>query len=142
MLEVHNGDKVKVNYTGKFVDGTVFDSSNGREPLEFTVGSGQVIPGFDQAVVGMHPGESKTINISSDQAYGPRYDEAVITVDRNEFPADLNPQVGDKLQLMEPDGKMVIVTVTDSNPATVTLDGNHPLAGEDLVFDIEVVGVD
>lgn len=141
MAQAQNGDKVKVNYTGKFEDGTVFDSSEGRAPLEFSVGGGQVIQGFDAAMVGMAIGESKTVTIPADQGYGQRFDEAVMVVDRSEFPEDMDPQVGDKLQLMQPDGRPVIVTVTAADETSVTLDGNHPLAGQTLVFDIELVEI-
>lgn len=135
------GNTVKVNYTGRFDDGTVFDSSANRKPLEFEVGAGQVIPGFDEAIDGMSPGESKTVNIPADQAYGPHHDELVMVVDRKEFPEDLNPEIGDQLQLLQPDGRTAIVTVTESSDQSVTLDGNHPLAGKDLTFDVELVEI-
>ena len=141
MAEAKQGDKVKVNYTGKLGDGTVFDSSEDREPLEFTIGSGQVIPGFDEGVAGMNPGESKTITIPLDQAYGPHDDDLVMVVGRAEFPEELKPEVGDYLQLRQPDGGVVVVAVTDVSDEDVTLDGNHPLAGQDLTFDVNLVEV-
>lgn len=141
MAEAKQGDKVKVNYTGKLGDGTVFDSSEDREPLEFTIGSGQVIPGFDEGVAGMNPGESKTITIPSDQAYGPHHDDLVMVVGRAEFPEELSPEVGDYLQLRQPDGGMVVVAVTNVSDEDVTLDGNHPLAGQDLTFDVNLVEI-
>ena len=141
MAEAKQGDKVKVNYTGKLGDGTVFDTSEDREPLEFTLGSGQVIPGFEEGVAGMNPGESKTITIQSDQAYGPHHDDLVMVVGRAEFPEELKPEVGDYLQLRQPDGGVVVVAVTDVSDDDVTLDGNHPLAGQDLTFDVNLVEV-
>jgi peptidylprolyl isomerase len=141
MAQAKPGDKVKVNYTGRFEDGTVFDSSAGRKPLEFTVESGQVIRGFDEAVKGLSPGESRTVTIPAEEAYGPYQQEAVMTVDRGEFPEDMDPQVGDRMQLMEPDGRMVIAVVTGSDEKSVTLDANHPLAGKTLVFDVELVDI-
>ncbi len=141
MEQAKNGDQVKVHYTGKLNDGTVFDSSEGREPLEFTLGEGQVIPGFESAVVGMEKGENKTTNIPSEEAYGPHYQEMVLVVPRSQFPPDVNPQVGDQLQLRQPNGQSFNVNVTDITPDSVTLDANHPLAGKDLTFDIRLVEI-
>ncbi len=141
MAAAKHGDTVQVHYTGRLEDGTVFDSSFDREPLEFTIGTGQIIPGFEEAVIGMNPGESRTTNIPADQAYGPHHEDMVVTVDRDQFPAHITPSVGQQLQLHQPDGQMIMVTVTDVSPAHVTLDANHPLAGQDLVFDIELVGI-
>ncbi len=141
MTEAKSGDTVKVHYTGKLDDGTVFDSSQEREPIEFTLGQGEVIPGFEEAVVGMQPGESKTATIASEEAYGPYFDEMVIEVGRDAFPEELEPQVGQKLKVRQPDGEEAVVTVTDVTPTTVTLDANHPLAGEDLTFDIQLVDI-
>jgi peptidylprolyl isomerase len=141
MAQAKQGDTVNVHYTGKFDDGTVFDSSSNRDPLEFTLGEGQVIPGFENGIMGMTLGDTKTIETPAEEAYGPHYSEMVIVVDRNEFPPDLHPDVGDQLQLQQPDGEMVMVTVTDADDESVTLDGNHPLAGKALTFDIELVGI-
>lgn len=141
MAQAKKGDKVKVHYTGKLDDGTVFDSSAGREPLEFVVGAGQMIPGFDRGVDGMNAGESRTVRISSDDAYGPHHDEMVIRVGRDEFPPEIAPAVGDQLQMRHESGQIVMVTVTEVGDAEVTLDANHPLAGKDLTFDIELVEV-
>jgi len=138
MAEAKNGDTVKVHYTGKLDDGTVFDTSADREPLQFTIGEGQIIPDFEQAIVGMNPGESKTIQIPSDNAYGPHHKEMVMEVDRSEFPADLEPKVDQRLQVRQQDGQAFPVTVTDVSETKVTLDGNHPLAGKDLTFDIQL----
>lgn len=139
--QVKTGDTVTVHYTGKLQDGTVFDTSVGSEPLEFTVGDGQLIPGFEQAVVGMQAGESKTVTIPADQAYGTRRDDMVIEVPRERLPEDIEPAVGMQLQMNDGNGGIVIVTITDVSETTVTLDANHPLAGKDLTFDIELVEV-
>ncbi len=141
MTQAKNGDSVKVHYTGKLNDGTVFDSSEGREPLEFTLGEGQVIPGFESAVVGMNTGETKTTEIPSDEAYGPHHPEMVLVVPRSQFPPDIKPEVGDQLQLSQTNGESFVVSVTDVTPEAVTLDANHPLAGKDLTFDIKLVDV-
>ena len=138
MAQAKTGDTVKVHYTGKLDDGTVFDTSADREPLQFTVGEGQIIPDFEQAIVGMNPGESKTIQIPSDKAYGPHHEEMVMVVDRNEFPKDLEPKVDQRLQVRQSDGQVFAVTVTAVSESKVTLDGNHPLAGKDLTFDIQL----
>lgn len=141
MAQANQGDTVKVHYTGRLDDGTVFDTSSGREPLEFTIGTGQIIAGFEEAVVGMNTGESKTTMIPADAAYGPHRDELVLEVDRNQFPPHLDPQVDQQLQIRQGDNQTIIVTVTDVSDASVTLDANHPLAGKDLTFDIELVAV-
>jgi FKBP-type peptidyl-prolyl cis-trans isomerase 2 len=141
MAEAKNGDTVKVHYTGKLEDGTVFDSSKGGDPLEFTLGQNQVIPGFEQAVVGMEPGDSKTAQLPPEEAYGPRYDEMVIEVEKQQIPEQIDPQVGQRLQIRQADGRAIGVTVTDVTEEKVTLDGNHPLAGQDLKFDIELVDI-
>lgn len=136
MAEAKDGDTVTVDYTGRFEDGTVFDTSEGREPFEFTIGAGNVIPGFENAVKGMKPGETKTVTIPAEEAYGPHYDEAVLVVGREEFPPHLSPVVGDQLELTDRTGESFIATVTAADDETVTLDANHPLAGHDLTFDI------
>lgn len=141
MAQAQQGDTVRVHYTGQFDDGTVFDSSVDREPLEFTIGAGQVITGFEQAVVGMAPGETKREKIPSANGYGDRHEEMVLEVDRRQLPPGMNPEVGQELQLMQPNGDPIPVVVTDISDTTVTLDANHPLAGQDLVFDIELVEI-
>ncbi|MFQ6002736.1 MAG: peptidylprolyl isomerase [Candidatus Zixiibacteriota bacterium] len=141
MTKAKNGDTVKVHYTGKLEDGTVFDTSIERDPLQFTIGQGQIIPGFEQAVVGMEPGESKITKVPADKAYGPRRKEMVLVVDRNQFPVDLKPKVGQHLQSRQADGRTIRVTVTDVSESSVTLDANHPLAGKDLTFDIQLVEI-
>lgn len=140
MVAAKSGDRVKVHYTGKLEDGSIFDSSANREPLEFTIGQQEVIPGFENAVVGMSPGDSKTQNIPIDQAYGPRREDMVISVDRKEIPEDIPLQVGQRLRMSQ-EGHQIIVTVAEVTPENVTLDANHPLAGQNLVFDIELVEI-
>ena len=141
MTQAKQGDTVRVHYTGSLDDGTIFDSSQGRDPLEFTIGQGKVIPGFEQAVVGMDLGESRTAQIPVDQAYGPRDERMVLEIDREQVPEDIELEIGDQLQLRKRDGGMSIVTVTAMTESSVTLDGNHPLAGENLTFDIELVEI-
>jgi peptidylprolyl isomerase len=141
MTQAQRGDKVKVHYTGKLDDGTVFDSSEGREPLEFTLGQGQVIPGFEEGVVGMEPGDSKTLNIPPEQAYGPHRPEGVFEIERSEIPPSIPLQEGMRLQANQQGGRTVELTVVEFDDSKVTLDGNHPLAGKDLTFDIELVEI-
>jgi peptidylprolyl isomerase len=141
MVQAKSGDTVKIHYTGRLEDGTVFDSSAKREPLEFIISGGQVIPGFEQAVLGMTPGESKTEKIPMDQAYGPHREEMVLEVSREQIPPDINPEVGQQLQIQQANGQSVPVFVTEVTDNQITLDANHPLAGEDLTFEIELVEI-
>ena len=141
MTEAKFGDTVRVHYTGKLEDGTVFDSSLDRDPVEFTLGARQVIPGFEQAVVGMSPGESKTVEVPADQAYGPYREELVQEIDRELVPEDLKLEVGQQLALRLSPGRSIRVTVTKLTESKVTLDANHPLAGKDLTFDLQLVEI-
>lgn len=141
MEEARSGDTVRVNYTGKLEDETVFQTSMDREPLEFTIGQERVIPAFENAVIGMKPGDGKTVKVSAEEGFGPYREELVRTIERSQFPADIEPEVGQRLNLSEPGGHEIVVTVTDFSEAAVTLDANHPLAGENLVFDIELVEI-
>ena len=141
MTQAKQGDTVNVHYTGKLEDGTVFDSSRSRHPLQFTIGKGQVISGFEQAVIGMNLGESKTARIPVDQAYGPRQNDRIVTVERAQLPPGLNPLVGQRLELTQTDDQRILVTVSAMTDTTLTLDANHPLAGKDLFFDIELVKI-
>jgi FKBP-type peptidyl-prolyl cis-trans isomerase 2 len=141
MTEARAGDTVKVHYTGKLDDGTVFDTSSDSEPLEFTLGEGQVILGFEQAVMGMNMGDSKTAKIPADEAYGRHRPEMVLAVPRDQFPANITPEVGQQLQIRQPNGQAFVVKVTDIKDDTIVLDANHPLAGQDLTFDIKLVEV-
>ncbi|MHB9029873.1 MAG: FKBP-type peptidyl-prolyl cis-trans isomerase [Candidatus Latescibacterota bacterium] len=143
MAQAKDGDTVKVHYTGRLADGAEFDSSQGGEPLEFTIGEGQVIPGFEDAVRGMEPGEKKTITIKSEDAYGPHRDELTTQVDRGQFPSGADPEVGQQYETVSKDsGQSFIMTVTAVRENQVTLDANHPLAGEDLTFDLELVEIE
>jgi peptidylprolyl isomerase len=141
MSQVKDGDTIKIHYTGKLDDGTLFDTSADDEPLEFTVGKHEVIPGMEEAVIGMQPGDEKTITIPSENAYGPYHDEMVVVVNRSEFPEDMELEVDQQLSVMLEDDQSVIVTVTDIADDAVTLDANHPLAGEDLTFEIQLVEI-
>ena len=141
MAQAQVGDMVKVHYTGRLADGTIFDTSMEREPLEFTLGGGELIPGFEQAVLGMTAGESKTATILADQAYGPHHAERVIDIERHHLPSDLQPEIGQQLQMTRPDGTTLNVIITTVSETQVTLDANHPLAGQDLIFDITLVEI-
>ena len=142
MTQVKTGDTVAIHYTGTLLDGTTFDSSDGREPLEFTVGSGQIIPGLDVALPGMSVGDKKKVQIACDQAYGPSNAEMRQAVPREGIPPDLPLDIGTTLEMQTPDGQAMPVRVVEVDQATVTLDANHPLAGEDLTFDIELMRID
>ena len=139
--QAKKGDKVKVHYHGRLTDGTTFDSSQGRQPLEFEVGSGMVIRGFDDGVAGMSVGDKKTISIPPEDAYGPRQEEMVIEFPLSNFPDDIQPEVGMTLQMHSENGQELPVVITAMNADTVTLDANHPLAGYELIFDIELVDI-
>lgn len=141
MTQAKSGDTVRVHYTGSLNDGTQFDSSIGQEPLEVKLGSGAVIPGFDAALQGMSEGESKTVTIPADQAYGERQQEAVQEYPRSALPDDLELEVGIQLQGQMPNGQRVLLTVVEIGDETVVLDANHPLAGQDLTFDLEMVEI-
>jgi len=141
MAQAQVGDMVKVHYTGKLTDGTTFDTSMEREPLEFTLGEGELIAGFEQAVLGMTAGESKTTTIPADQAYGPHRAERVIEIERYHLPQDLQPELDQRLHMTRPDGTTITVLVTAMTETQVTLDANHPLAGKDLIFDITLVEI-
>jgi peptidylprolyl isomerase len=141
MVQAKNGDTVKVHYTGRLGDGTVFDSSQDRAPLEFTLGQRRLIPGFETGVLGMEPGESKTISIPSDQAYGPRDPDRVIEVNRNQMPPQMPLRMGARVQGTNNQGQTLDFRVIGLSAESVTLDGNHPLAGRDLTFDITLVEI-
>ncbi len=134
-------DKVKVHYTGKLTTGEVFDSSQGRAPLEFTVGGGQMIKGFDEAVNGMAVNEQKTVTIPSNEAYGDKNDALVQQIPKDQLPADMQPEVGQKLMATNDLGHQTQVLVTAVSEEAITIDANHELAGKDLVFDIELVEI-
>lgn len=135
------GDLVTVQYTGKLNDGSVFDSSDGVEPLKFVLGKGHVIPGFDAAVAGMAIEQNKTVTIPAAEAYGPRHEQMVISLPRSQFPAGQAPEAGQRLHLQSADGREVAVTVSAVTDETVSMDANHPLAGQDLTFDLRLAGI-
>ena len=141
MTQVKSGDTVKVHYTGSLSDGKIFDSSVDREPLEFTVGAHQVVPGFEQAVLGMSLGESKTAHIPADQAYGQRDNRRIIRVSKSQLPPGMTVKLNDQLQMRSGDGRVMNVTVAEITGDELVLDGNHFLAGKDLTFDIELVEI-
>ncbi len=141
MQQAKKGDKVKVHYHGKLTSGETFDTSSGREPLEFEVGSGSVIKGFDEGVAGMEVGEKKTINIAADEAYGPRSEDMMIEFPKDRFPNDMKIEEGMQLMMGNGSGQNIPVIVTEIKDSSVLLDANHPLAGEDLVFDVELVEI-
>ena len=141
MTQVKSGDTVAIHYTGTLLDGSTFDSSEGREPLEFTVGSGQIIPGLDSAMPGMEVGDKKVVKIGSAEAYGDVNPEMRQAVPREGIPADIPLEIGTQLQMQTPEGQALPVTVVEVDETTVTLDANHPLAGKDLQFDIELVKI-
>jgi len=141
MAQAKAGDTVRIHYKGSLDDGTVFDTSRGRDPFEFVLGAGMVIPGFDDAVTGMTVGDTQTVAIAPDQAYGPYHDDHVIEVTKDQIPEDITPEIGMGLQLHSNDGRQFDVVVAKIGDDTVTLDGNHPLAGKTLTFEIELVAI-
>lgn len=149
MVQAKKGDKVKVHYTGRFEGGDIFDSSEcdehgcdcGVSPLEFIIGKGEVIPGFEKAIIGMKVGETKSVIIPVDDAYGKRKDEMVVTIDRSDVPEDIIPEVGMRLEVAQDEGHVFPVTITEVSETHVTLDANHPLAGMDLTFDLRLVEI-
>lgn len=141
MQQVKSGDKVKVHYHGRLTSGETFDSSTGREPLEFEVGSGMVIKGFDDGVTGMKVGDKKTINIPAEFAYGPKNPEMMIDYPKAQFPADMQIEVGMPLVMSSESGQQFQVKIAEIKDDVIILDGNHPLAGEELIFDLELVEI-
>lgn len=135
-MPVQKGDTVRVHYVGKLTDGTQFDSSEGRAPLEFTVGSGMVVAGFDEGVLGMEVGETRTLTLPPEKAYGPRSDDFVADIPRKEFPADFTAEVGEKLMITLGDGNQIPVVITKINEEIVQIDGNFELAGKTLIFTV------
>lgn len=141
MAQAKNGDKVTVHYTGKLTDGSIFDSSMGEEPLVFTLGQDEVIDGFEEGVLGMTVGEKKTVSLAPEKAYGDRYEEMILEVPLSDMPAELELEVGDELEITDEDDEPMLVIVSALTDSTVTLDGNAPLAGETLIFDLELVAI-
>jgi FKBP-type peptidyl-prolyl cis-trans isomerase 2 len=141
MSQVKQNDTVRVHYTGKLTDGQVFDSSLEREPIEFTMGQGQLIPGFEKGLLDMKVNEKKTIEIPADEAYGQPREELIQEVDKNQLPEEIKPEPGMGLVSKSPDGREMNLVVKEVKEETIVVDGNHPLAGKDLVFDLEVVEI-
>ena len=149
MAQAKEGDRVRVHYTGRLDDGTVFDSSECSEddcgcehgPMEFTIGGGEVIPGFDKGVLGLEVGEAKTVHIPVEEAYGERIEEMVAEVPRADLPPEMHPEIGQQLEVTQEDGQIFQVLVTDMNEETITIDANHPLAGQALNFDLRLVEI-
>lgn len=141
MQQVKNGDTVSVHYHGKLTDGSTFDSSEGRDPLQFTVGSGQVIKGFDDALLDMKVGDKKTVNIPVENAYGERRDDMMMEYPKSDFPADMQPAVGMELHMSDNLGNVFPVVIAEVQEEVVLLDANHPLAGKDLIFELELVSI-
>ncbi len=141
MSKVKECNTVKVHYTGTFEDGSVFDTSANRDPLEFEIGSGRLIPGFEKAVMDLNPGDKTTVKIPSAEAYGEVREDLVTDVERSKLPPEIDPEVGMQLQLQQPDGGAIPVVVSDVTETQITLDANHPLAGRDLTFEIELLEV-
>ena len=141
MTQANHGDTVKIHYSGKLTDGTLFDSSEGGDPLQFQIGENTIIPKLEESVVGMSIGDKAIVEIVATEAYGPRVDEAIQSVERSMIPDEVDLTIGGQLQATAPDGKQLILTVLEVSDEMVKLDGNHPLAGQDLVFDIELVEI-
>ena len=141
MAQAKSEDSVKIHYTGKLDDGTVFDTSEKREPLEFKIGDKKVIPGFEKAVVGMTVGESKTVKIPAAEAYGPHRKEMVATLPKTNIPQNVEPKIGQQLQVQQKNGQKIVVTIVGLTDTEITLDANHPLAGKDLTFDLKLVEI-
>lgn len=141
MSQAKNGDTVKITYTCKLTDGTVCDTTEGREPLEFQIGEGQILPAFEEAVIGMEQGQTKTVTISAADAYGPYQEELVFQVGHDAFPPDFKAEKGQRLELNPQEGPNIVVTVLDVDDSGIQLDANHPLAGQDLTFELELAEI-
>jgi len=141
METVKEGDTIVIEYTGRLEDGTVFDSTSGKNPLEFTVGEGEVVAGLEKGVIGMAPGETKKIVIASEEGYGPHLKERVCALDRKRVPDNFQPEVGQQLQMYRADGLPIVGTVVAVSDATLTMDYNHPLAGKTMIFETKVLAI-
>ncbi|MBI5409819.1 MAG: FKBP-type peptidyl-prolyl cis-trans isomerase [Nitrospirae bacterium] len=140
-MQANPGDRVRVHYTLKDADGQVIESSNGQEPLDFIIGGGTIIPGFEKAVVGMKPSETKTIKVPPEEAYGLHDEKKIFEFDKKKAPAEFDPRVGDTVRMHRADGRQVPVTVTAVTEKNFLMDANHPLAGKELIFDLELVEI-
>jgi peptidylprolyl isomerase len=141
MAQAKKGDSVKINFTGKLEDGSVFANTADGEPLEFKLGEGKIIPGIENAVEGMNVGESKSVEVPPEDAYGQRREELIQVVSRDKFPKNVEPRVGQQFEVSQQQGQSMVVRVVDTSEQSVTLDANHPLAGRDLTFDLELLEV-
>ena len=141
MCQAKRGDSVRVHYIGKMRDGTRFDTSRDGDPLEFTIGDGKIIPGFEEIVIGMKQGDMKTVTVPSDEAYGPLRDDRIITVDRDRMPENVTPKVGQQVHMHGQGGESIPAIITGLTKKAVTLDANHPLAGKDLTFSVELIEI-
>jgi FKBP-type peptidyl-prolyl cis-trans isomerase 2 len=141
MSKARNGDTVRLHYTGKLEDGEIFDSSRKRQPIEFVLGDGEVIPRIEEGVLGMEAGETKAIEVPAEEAFGPRREELVIEIGKGELPDHITPTMGQRLQMRQPDGDHIDLVITEVNEETITLDANHPLAGRTLFFDLELLEI-
>lgn len=141
MTKIKDGSQVKVHYTGKLTDGTVFDSSEGREPLAFTIGKGMMIPGFENGVLGMALEEEKTITIQPEEAYGEMREDMIAEVPNQQLPPEIKPEIGMELMSQTPDGQQLVVKIKEVKDESIVIDANHPLAGKELTFDIKVVEI-
>ena len=141
MNKVKNGDKVKIHYTGKFKDGEIFDTSRQQQPLEFTVGNREMMPGLETRVIGMEAGEKKSIEVPPEEAYGPRQEKLIVEVKKSNLPDHIEPSLGQRLQMQVDNGNHIELAITEIKEETITLDANHPLAGHTLFFDLELVEI-
>ncbi len=141
MSEAKEGDTVRVHYTGRLDDGSEFDSSKGRDPIEFKIGDGDILKGVEDAVVGLEPGQSNSVTLPAQDAYGERRDDMIQEIERNVLPGDIEPEVGLQLQAQSPGGNPMLLTITEVQDEKITVDANHPLAGKDLTFDLELVEI-
>lgn len=141
MSEARNGDRVKVHYTGKLWDGRILGSTENNQPVEFTIGSGQIVPGIEKGIIGMEVGERKTITIPPEDGFGPRREELVVDVNKSELPENMEPAIGQRVRMPHDDGQNIDLVITDVAEDTITLDANHPLAGRMLLFDLELVAI-
>ena len=141
MSAAKDGDTVRVHYTGRLDDGSEFDSSKGRDPIEFKIGDGDILKGVEDAVVGLEPGQSNSVTLPAQDAYGERRDDMIQEIERNVLPGDIEPEVGLQLQAQSPGGNPMLLTITEVEDEKITVDANHPLAGKDLTFDLELVEI-
>jgi peptidylprolyl isomerase len=136
-----DGDKVKVHFTGKLESGKIFDTSKDGKPLEFTIGAGEMMPGFEKKIIGMTMGDTKTFTVLPEEAYGSRREELVVVVEKNHFPPDITPTIGQPLQITTPDGEVLDLVITSIDGDMVTIDANHPLADKALLFEVELMEI-